>query len=74
MTCAPYGARAIFLCPVYHLNDDILVRKVLTLFSAISDIHLEILCQQVCAIFSEISKLLLAFNAVPVVRGMYVIV
>ena len=73
MMCAQYGARANFLCPVYHLDEVIIVRKVLTLFSAISDIHLEI-CQQVCEILSEISKLLLAFNAVPGGRGMYVIV
>ena len=74
MMCAPYDARAIFLCPVYHTDEVIPVdQNVLTLFSAISDIHLEI-CQQVCAILSEISQLLLAFNTVPVGRGIYVIV
>ena len=38
------------------------------MFSAISDMHLEI-CQQVCAVLSEISQLLLAFNTVPVERA-----
>ncbi len=58
---------------IYHLDEVILVRKVFTLFSAISDMHLEI-CQQVSAVLSEISQLLLAFNTAPVGRAICVIV
>ena len=43
----------------------IVVRKVFTSFSAISDMHFET-CQQMCAVLSEISQLLLAFNTIPV--------
>ena len=61
------------LCSRYYLNEVILVRQVFTLFSAICNRHLEI-CQHVCAVLSEISQVLLAFNTIPVGRAICVIV
>ena len=57
----------------YHLDEVIVVRKVVTLNSAISDMHPEV-CRQVCAVLSEIGQLLLAFNTVPVARASCVLV
>ena len=56
----------------HHLDEVILVRKVVTLISAISDMHIGV-CRQVCAVLSEIGQVLLVFNTFLVARAICVL-